>query len=152
MRPPVTIDLHSAQLDSLKGTFSGWLLHQIQSFEEKTGAASWNHWAIALGAASLLFWIRKIINGKYQVQWWALLNALTTGYGSLVCVWLNVEASEALTGKTEPLRSILCEGPLTSLHRILPAFLVGYGVVDMLEGVKHGPDFVSYTLRESSRE
>jgi hypothetical protein len=55
-----------------------------------------------------------------------------------------LDSSEALTGTAEPLRSILCHGPLTSLHRIVPAITMGYGVFDIIEGLSHGLDFVSY--------
>ena len=45
---------------------------------------------------------------------------------------------------TEPLRSVTCQGPLTSLHRIIPMITMGYSVLDLLDGVSLGVDFLAH--------
>jgi hypothetical protein len=85
--------------------------------------------------------VRMIFGKKYNVDWWAALHHFVTGVGSAMAVYLDVFSSEALTDTPEPLRSCLCEGPLTSLHRILPAITMGYAVLDLIDGMKLGMDF-----------
>jgi hypothetical protein len=45
---------------------------------------------------------------------------------------------------TEPLGLVLCHGPLTSLHRVLPTASVGYSVFDLIDGVPLGPAFMAH--------
>lgn len=85
--------------------------------------------------------IRMIFGKTHNVDWWAALHHFVTGVGSAMAVYLDVFASEAVTGIPEPLRSCQCEGPLTSLHRILPAITMGYAVLDLIDGMKLGMDF-----------
>mmetsp|Transcript_28750 Transcript_28750/g.66777 ORF Transcript_28750/g.66777 Transcript_28750/m.66777 type:complete len:197 (-) Transcript_28750:1701-2291(-) len=46
----------------------------------------------------------------------------------------------------EPLRTAQCEAPLTSLHRILPAITMGYSILDIVDGVTAGLDFLMHGL------
>jgi hypothetical protein len=63
--------------------------------------------------------IRFVAWQKYEVNWYSLLHAFTTGCLSAVCMWLNQFGAMALTGTSEPLGelgAILCQGPLTMIH------------------------------------
>lgn len=125
-------------------SWSGWILLEcIQVFDRGTGASEWaqDSRKIAVGSAVLLGSIRFFAQQKGNVNWYSLLHACITGIFSAVCVWLNHYAT--LTGRSEPLGAILCHGPLTTIHAILPAITVGYGIYDVIEGLQHGMDFVS---------
>jgi len=90
--------------------------------------------------------MRSSIGHKRNIDWDALVHAIVTGVGSLSCVYLDYFASETLTGVREPLRSIgpACAGPLTSLHRIIPAITQGYALCDILNGFRLGPAFLAH--------
>jgi hypothetical protein len=137
MRQPPSLDL-----SLVEGTISGRILQAIQVLDEWGGAAEWSPFYIAIFSAVLLRTIKVVTKDCRGIRWWALLHAIVTGYGSLACLWVNIDAAEPLTGTSEPLRSFLCQGPLTSLHRIIPAISMGYGLIDMIEGLDHGLDFV----------
>jgi TLC domain len=47
---------------------------------------------------------------------------------------------------TEPLRTAQCTPPLTSLHRILPAFAMGYAFLDIIDGFTVGIDFLIHGI------
>ena len=130
---------------AVEGTWSGTLLSAIQAFDEATGAEEWaqNSRKVALLSAILLGSIRFVAKQKYEVNWYSLLHATVTGLLSAVCVWLDQFAAVALTGTTEPLGAILCQGPLTTFHSIVPAITLGFGIFDIIEGFSHGMDFVS---------
>lgn len=83
---------------------------------------------------------------KRNVDWYAFAHALITGVGATVCFYLDFFAAEQLRGIAEPLGSIQCLGPLTSVHRILPAFSMGYGLLDIIEGFRLGPDFLLHGI------
>lgn len=130
-------------LEAVAGTTSGTFISFIQRFDDVTGSSGWTSIQVAVVTAIVLGTIRYTCRQEYGVNWYSLLHATVTGIGSFVCVWLNVFAAEALTGGTsEPLGSILCQGPLTSLHAILPAITMGFGVFDIIEGFSHGMDFI----------
>ena len=44
----------------------------------------------------------------------------------------------------EPLGSLMCHGPLTSLHRVLPTAAMGYAVLDLIDGMRLGWDFLGH--------
>ena len=45
----------------------------------------------------------------------------------------------------EPLGTVLCHGPLTSLHRVLPTASVGYAIFDFIDGIRLGSlDFAAH--------
>lgn len=46
----------------------------------------------------------------------------------------------------EPLAMVMCGGALTSFHRVLPTATLGYAVIDLLDGMKLGLDFLSHGL------
>jgi hypothetical protein len=108
------------------------------------GSDEWTTRQVAFFSVLVLGLVKLVTGEKLNVRWYSLLHASVTGYFSLVCVLLNVFAAEQLTGTTEPLRSTLCRGPLTSFHRIVPAITMGFGCFDIIEGLSHGFDFVSF--------
>ena len=130
---------------SVDGSWSGTLLSLVQAFDQATGAEEWaqDSRRVALLSAILLGSIRFVARQKYQVNWYSLLHATVTGLASAVCVWLDQFAAVPLTGTTEPLGAILCQGPLTTWHSIVPAITMGFGIFDIIEGFTHGMDFVS---------
>jgi hypothetical protein len=132
-------------VSTLDGTFSGVLLAGIQEFDTVTGAAEWasSSRQVALVSAILLGAIRFFAQQRCDINWYSLVHATITGVLSVVCVWLNVFAAVPLTGVPEPLGAILCKGPLTSMHAIIPAVTAGFGIFDIIEGFSHGMDFVS---------
>ncbi len=121
------------------------------------GAKTWNLRAVAAASAVVLYATYRLgrSGGKSSsnakvggVCWEGLLHATLSGVGSAICVYLNHFAAVDISGESEPLRSIRCDGddasslPLTSLHRILPAITLGYGLCDILEGLDLGRDFL----------
>jgi len=110
------------------------------------GAWEWNLRYVAAAAAVLFWLVRSTMRKKRGVDWYALLHALITASGSLACVYLDAVASEALTGEPEPARSCRCHGPLTSLHRILPAVTMGYALFDLIDGFTISVDFALHGL------
>ena len=41
---------------------------------------------------------------------------------------------------------VTCGGALTSFHRVLPTVTLGYAVIDLLDGLKLGLDFLTHGL------
>ena len=124
------------------------------------GASTWNLRTVAFISAICLYGTYRLGRTgpggakRGNVCWEALIHAIISGVGAAACVYLNEFAAEEISGMSEPLRSIRCDGeaggegdaggggPLTSLHRILPAITLGYGMCDILEGVDLGRDFL----------
>ena len=96
---------------------------------------------VAVISSACLLLIRRAFRKKGGVDWYALVHSLITGLGGLTCFYLDVVASETLTGTVEPLRSLQCQGSLTSLHRILPAITLGYSFFDLIDGFTISVDF-----------
>ena len=136
-----------ATLDAsrVEGTLAAVLLQWIDELD-RYGARTWNFAHVVVLTALILGAIRVGIKKQWNVDWYSVLHAAVTGYGSAVCVYLSVFAAEQLTGSKEPLRSIQCQGPLTSLHRLLPAITAGYGLFDIIEGLHLGMDFVCFLV------
>lgn len=137
-RPIATLDLSLVQ-----GSWKETLLSAIYWIDETLGTHEWTTRKIAFCSLIVMGAIQLLAAERLGVRWYAFSFAVVSGCLSLVCVLLNVFAAEELTGTTEPLRSILCQGPMTSLHRIVPAIAMGYGLLDIIEGINHGTDFVS---------
>jgi hypothetical protein len=128
----------------IEGTWSAGILWLVQFLDDNLGAAHWETRNVCLVTIVVLAIIRFACKDAYGVTWYQLIHAVVSAYLSFLAVWLNVFAAEPLTGTAEPLRSLLCQGPLTSLHRIVPAITMGYGFFDIIDGMSHGPDFVRY--------
>lgn len=131
------------------------ILKQITYYlDDVLQAESWNLRYVAFVTAILLGLIHTTFGKRYGIEWTSLAHAIITAVGSAVCVYLDfiddvVVTSESLTGisSEEPLRWCQCYGPLTSLHRILPAITMGYSLYDLYEGIRLGTtDFVLHGL------
>jgi hypothetical protein len=145
--PAIIMVLQASEF--LKTEELGPLTRSIISFcvvLDDAGAWTWNLRIVAVITAIILGGIRIAFGNKRGVNWISLLHALVTAVGSLACVYLDFQASVTLTGTAEPLRSLQCHGPLTSLHRILPAITVGYAVFDILDGFRISTDFLLHGL------
>jgi len=123
-----------------------WASVQILQFIQKletTGLLDPQVNLNAVGAVTfgILLAIRFTFKKYRGVDWYALIHAIITGYGSLFAAYLDAHAAEPLTGLAEPLRSCSCHGSLTSLHRVLPAITMGYATFDLLDGLTLGIDF-----------
>mmetsp|Transcript_2901 Transcript_2901/g.6223 ORF Transcript_2901/g.6223 Transcript_2901/m.6223 type:complete len:283 (+) Transcript_2901:208-1056(+) len=119
------------------GSRAAEYLSLVQDFDDWTGAPKWAQSSRIIGLATVfvLSIIYKIIGKKYGVNWCSFAHASVVGSMSFVAVWLNIYAAESLTGTMEPLGAVLCQGPLTTFHSIVPAITMGYGVFDLLEGI-----------------
>ena len=138
-RPIATLDL-----SGVEGSWTETLVSTIHWIDNSFGTHEWTTRQVALVSLISLGIIKALTQEKYGVKWYIVWFAIVSGYLSLICVCLNIFAATELTGTSEPLRSILCQGPLTSLHRHVPAMTVGFGVFDLIEGYTHGTmDFVS---------
>uniref|UniRef100_A0A7S4HND2 TLC domain-containing protein n=1 Tax=Odontella aurita TaxID=265563 RepID=A0A7S4HND2_9STRA len=124
------------------------------SFLDSHGAASWNLRYVAVVSGAILMAVhvlgkkvgpdgQKKIN-RGGVCWDGLLHGILSGVGSSLCLYLDFFAAEEISGSPEPMRSIRCEGPLTSLHRLLPAITWGYAMVDIVDSFTLGNDFLMH--------
>lgn len=109
---------------------------------DQHGAWTWDLRLVAFATSTFLLLIRLVFQKKRGIDWYALLHAIVSSVGAFACLYLDWVASVSLTSVGEPLRSIaLCAGPLTSLHRILPAITMGYSIFDLLDGLQISIDF-----------
>lgn len=137
-----TIDPSALAAGSLESKFLGL----IQYCDDLTGAESWAKSSVKIGFFTViaLTIVHKILGRKMEVNWPSFVHAVFVGLMSFVASWLNIFAAEALTGTPEPLGGVLCRGPLTTWHSIVPAITMGYGIFDLQEGIRLGKtDFVS---------
>jgi hypothetical protein len=139
--------LKAAQLLQQEGAgpVTSGILSSI-SILDRYGAWTWNLRVVGLCTCLVLWVVRSGLKKKRGIDWYAFLHALVSGLGSMACVYLDLFAAETLTGTPEPLRSCRCMGPLTSLHRILPAITMGYSLFDLLDGFTISIDFVLHGL------
>jgi len=136
------LDASALEEESMNATF----LSFVQDFDDLTGAPKWAQSSRIIGVVSavVLYLIHAVVKKKFGVNWCSFVHACVVGSFSFVAVWLNVYAAESLTGTTEPLGAILCQGPLTTFHSIVPAITMGFGVFDVAEGIGMAKtDFVS---------
>jgi hypothetical protein len=136
MKEVATLDMSEVE-GGISAIFLSWI-----AVLDEYGAATWNLRLVGVVTALFLGLLRVAFDKKGGVDWMAFVHAILSGYGSLMCVWLNVFSAETLTGTSEPLRSIMCHGALTSLHRIVPAITMGYALFDIFESFSHGIDFI----------
>jgi len=120
-----------------EGSREAKFLSYVQDFDDLTGAPNWAQSSRVIGVATavVLYLIHKAVKKTFGVNWGSFVHACVVGSFSFVAVWLNVYAAESLTGTTEPLGAILCQGPLTTFHSIVPAITMGFGVFDLAEGI-----------------
>jgi len=132
-----------------EGSTEDKLLSLVQSFDDLTGAPGWAQSSrlIALSTCVALFLVHKAVGKAYDVNWCSFMHASVVGIMSAVAVYINIYASESLTGTPEPLGQVLCQGPLTTFHSIVPAVTMGYGFFDIAEGMRLAKkDFIMHGI------
>lgn len=148
MPTPPTLNASALREGSTEAKF----LAIVEAFDAFTGAPKWAQSSMTIGVTSavLLWVILQIVGKKYGVNWCSFVHAVIVGLMSFVAVWLNVYGAESLTGTTEPLGAILCQGPLTTFHSIVPAITMGFGVFDLFEGIQLAKmDFILHGVATS---
>lgn len=116
------------------------------------GAREWNLRTVAATSAITFLTIRTRIHRTYEVEWDSFIHSIISGLGSAICIYLNYYAAIPLAGFPEPIASLEeCQGPLTSLHRIIPAITQGYAICDIINGFHLlskglGPEFLAHGL------
>ncbi|CAJ1928265.1 unnamed protein product [Cylindrotheca closterium] len=143
-RPLATLDV-----SQVEGTWQGSLVNAILWMDDTLGADQWTTRQIAVVSILSIGVVQFTIGDWKKVKWFSFWHAVLSGYGSLICVLLNYFAAYRMTGYTEPMGSVLCQGPLTSLHRIVPAITMGFGMFDIMEGFANGIDFMLHGLATS---
>ena len=91
-----------------------------------------------IASSSAIFWtaVRLLLGKTGSVDWYAVLHAVITAIGSILCIYFDLHASEIdPKGTPEPLRSIRCASALTVLHTLLPIVSLGYAVHDLVDGI-----------------
>lgn len=73
------------------------------------GARTWSLRRVGVITAIVLLVVRKVLKKQRGIDWYALLHAIVSSAASLACVYLDLYASEKLTGTPEPLRSLQCK-------------------------------------------
>ncbi|KAL7491645.1 hypothetical protein ACHAWT_001874 [Skeletonema menzelii] len=101
------------------------MLESLHAIDEALGLSNWTSRQIAIITAITLGLLYR--HEKWGIRWYSLLHAILSGYLSLICVWTSYHHA--------PSSATLCDGPLTSLHRITPAITLGYGLFDILEAM-----------------
>lgn len=131
------LEYHGYLLDPI----SKVMLFQIAILDDY-GAWNWDLRIVGVVSFLLLGGIRVVFGKRLGIDWYAFLHAIISTAGSFMCLYLDIMASEALTGKAEPFRAVEdCTGPLTSLHRIVPAITAGYAIFDLVDGLQISFDF-----------
>eukprot|EP00934_Nitzschia_sp_Nitz4_P008546 Nitzschia sp. Nitz4//scaffold67_size101165//74513//75538//NITZ4_004536-RA/size101165-augustus-gene-0.15-mRNA-1//1//CDS//3329556495//8536//frame0 len=140
---PPTATLNLTQVE---GTWSESILGFVDTLDQQLGANQWSERQVAIVTIIFLGFIRVTAAHTFNVNWYSMIHAGITGYLSLLAVFLSVFAAVPLTGTPEPVRSLMCQGPLTTLHRLIPAITMGYGLFDVVDGFSHGLDFLLHGL------
>ena len=148
-------DYYLSQDASSKNTaldpMSRLILQFIARFLDRYDAIEWNLTHVAITTIVVLGMIRIIFQKYYGIDWYAFIHAILSSTGSFLCLYLNFRTSRELVASSllthpEPLRSIQCHGPFTSLHRILPAITMGYSLFDFYDGLTISVDFMIHGL------
>lgn len=77
---------------------SSLLLYLIRVTLDDNGAWEWNLRLVGVVSAIVLLLIKWTFRKAYGIDWFSLTNAIVTGLGAVVVVYLNAYASEAMTG------------------------------------------------------
>jgi hypothetical protein len=75
-----------------------FLLNVIHNTLDIHGAWEWNLRLVGIIAAVFLAAIRITMKKSYGIDWFSFANAIITGVGAIAVVYLNVYASETMTG------------------------------------------------------
>ena len=107
-------------------TMMRMVVDSIQWLDGTLGLASYSTRQIAIITALILGVILATLHEKGGIRWHSLIHAIVSGYLSLICVWISYHHNNDSA-------SSLCDGPLTTFHRITPAITLGYGIFDICE-------------------
>jgi len=102
------------------------MLEAINSLDKALSLSTWTSRQVALLTALILGILYKY--EKHGIRWYSLLHAILSGYLSLLCVYMSYKYHE-------PGVTSICDGPLTTLHRLTPAITLGYGLFDIIEAI-----------------
>lgn len=154
--PAVAVDTSVADTTTNDFSWTASMLLSGLSFMDTSFRM--NEWdGLVVAAFSLVFnlFLFHVVGQKYKVNWYSFVHACIVAPCAVACTYLDLFYSVELSsgGIPYPLRIILCSSSdnsesgglvaLTSLHRILPFFTLGYAVSDIVEGVILGvPDFL----------
>lgn len=132
----------ASNLDPLSSLF----LRGIEIIFDNNGANEWSPYGVAAVSCSF-FWAIKMTMKKWRnVEWYGFAHSFVTGMGALVVLYLDLFAAEELNGIGEPLAAATCHEPLTSLHKVIPAITMGFAILDILDGLSIGIDFLLHGM------
>jgi hypothetical protein len=77
---------------------SSALLSMIKFTLDDNGAWDWNPRVVGLVSGVVLYAIRSAFHKAHGIDWFSQVNALVTGFGAAAVVYLDIFASEKMTG------------------------------------------------------
>lgn len=102
------------------------LVDTVKKLDEILGLDDYTNRQITFLSVLILTAILLTLHEKGGIRWHSLIHAVVSGYLSFICVWMSFHHNSTTA-------TTLCDGPLTSLHRITPSITLGYGIFDILE-------------------
>ena len=87
------------------------LVESIQKLDETLNLADYTSRQVAIITIIFLGILLVGLHERGGIRWYSLIHAIVSGYLSLICVWTSYYYDS----------NGLCDGPLTSFHRITPA-------------------------------
>ena len=90
------------------------MLESIQKLDETLNLADYTSRQVAIITIIFLGILLVGLHERGGIRWYSLIHAIVSGYLSLICVWTSYHHNSLSS-------SGLCDGPLTSFHRITPA-------------------------------
>ena len=90
------------------------MLDSIQKLDETLNLADYTSRQVAIITIIFLGILLVGLHERGGIRWYSLIHAIVSGYLSLICVWTSYHHNSLSS-------SGLCDGPLTSFHRITPA-------------------------------
>jgi hypothetical protein len=87
-------NIHMEDLDPI----STALLSLIKITLDDNGAWDWNPRVVGLISGLVLYVIRSAFHKAHGIDWFSLVNAIITGFGAATVIYLDVFASEKMTG------------------------------------------------------
>jgi len=129
-----------------------FLLKHVVSRLDGVGGWEWDLRHVALTAAMFFAIIKLSFNKKRGICWYEGCHAMIQSVGAITCMYLDYaiwDARRTLAAAdndasqtssiyaSSPYRDpdLVCGGPTTSLHRLLPAILMGYAMVDFVDAM-----------------
>jgi len=115
----------------------------VVSHLDSIGVTTLHYRQVAVISAIFFLTMRYfIVSPKEGLHWHGLLHSVLSTTGAITCLYLDFYVADP----TEPVRMVRCMGPLTNLHRTLPALSIGYALCDILDSLALGGDFLVHGL------